>query len=485
MASQPRGILRPIEKELLLDEQALQYRRPGWRGACYLVVGLDFGTSATKVVIQAPDLPGSPSYPVDFGSLAHSSSPFLLPTKLWPKDDKFSLSPQPKADPVSDIKTALFAELLDNSVENSRNRSTSRDRTDREAIAAIYLALALRYSRRWFLQTKVDLIRQYSRIVWSVNMGVPSPCIEDNEQNRAFRRVGKAAWLLSTLPENLITLAKARQELQRVEEPGYWDDDDDWTCDFEIIPEIAAGAVGYALSTLRRDGLHVMVDIGASTVDVCTFLLSSEETGDRYSLLIADVRQIGIARLHFERIAAIRQTCEQHTTRLRDTFEAIDPLPQDLRPYIIAESVLHQALEEAHDRVIDQVDLMLRGAIWKTKLRRHRKAPEWTRGKLPILVIGGGSHAESFMSVIRQLDAWLRKYVGNDGINILPVPVPASFKESSTRVTETEQRRLAVAWGLSHRALDVGEITPADQIPDEPPPPIRSWRDKYVGKEVV
>jgi len=57
--------------------------------------------------------------------------------------------------------------------------------------------------------------------------------------------------------------------------------------------------------------------------------------------------------------------------------------------------------------------------------------------------------------------------------------------KSGSTVSEVEQRRLAVAWGLSHRALDVGEIIPADRIPDVPPPRIREWRDRFVGKEVV
>ena len=63
---------------------------------------------------------------------------------------------------------------------------------------------------------------------------------------------------------------------------------------FEIIPEIAAGAVGYALSDLRREGLHVMVDIGASTVDVCSFLLHEKEGNDRYSLLISRCSETGV-----------------------------------------------------------------------------------------------------------------------------------------------------------------------------------------------
>jgi hypothetical protein len=33
--------------------------------------------------------------------------------------------------------------------------------------------------------------------------------------------------------------------------------------------------------------------------------------------------------------------------------------------------------------------------------------------------------------------------------------------------------------------MDIGEIIPADQIPDIEPPPPLNWRKRYVGKELV
>jgi len=476
-------ILRRI-RDVTPDDQALQYREPGLdqNKQCELIIGLDFGTSSTKVVIQAPDLQGSPSFPVDFGPLAHKSSRYLLPTKLWVRDGKFSIAPQPNGRVISNLKTAL---LVDPSVTAAAHDIDRRRNS--EAIAAIYLALVLRYCRKWFLETKAGLVRHFGRLVWSVNLGVPSPCIEDNEQNRSFRRVGKTAWLLSTLPEDTISFSRAREELDRVDDPDYWDPSDESICDFDIIPEIAAGAVGYALSDRRRDGLHVMVDIGASTVDICTFLLTTDKEvlTDRYSLLIADVQEYGIARVHDERIRAIEQVWQRHAQRLRENFEALEPLPDDLDQYLRPEESLEKAVRDAYDYVIEQFDLMMRSAIWKTKLRRHPRAPEWSKGKLPILVIGGGNHVAPFRWAVERLDDWLRTHTRNDGVIVLPVPVPESFVKSGSTVSEVEQRRLAVAWGLSHRALDVGEIIPADRIPDVPPPRIREWRDRFVGKEVV
>ena len=43
--------------------------RTGDVDECEVVVGLDFGTSATKVVVRTPDLPGERAVPVDFDDL--------------------------------------------------------------------------------------------------------------------------------------------------------------------------------------------------------------------------------------------------------------------------------------------------------------------------------------------------------------------------------------------------------------------------------
>jgi hypothetical protein len=44
--------------------------------------------------------------------------------------------------------------------------------------------------------------------------------------------------------------------------------------DITVLPETAAEAAGFAKSINRAPGLYPMVDVGAMTLDVCTFPLS-------------------------------------------------------------------------------------------------------------------------------------------------------------------------------------------------------------------
>jgi hypothetical protein len=93
-------------------------------------------------------------------------------------------------------------------------------------------------------------------------------------------------------------------------------------------------------------------------------------------------------------------------------------------------------------------------------------------------LIGGGAESPFFRSLVEELGEWLASHVGNKGVALPPLELP-----STVSTTRSEQHRLAVAWGLSHQEYNIGEIIPADRIPDIPPPPCRTWEDRFVSKD--
>jgi hypothetical protein len=453
-----------------LDEHLLQYRHPGKEGECDLVIGLDFGTSASKVVIQVTGLPGNPAYAVDFGELAPPSMKYLLPSKLWvTADDACYPKEHDGAQLVNDIKLELFCRD-----ELYSYRGATRQGYHPEFVAIAYLARLLRHSRAWFLLTNRDLVRHFTRLNWSVNLGVPSPCISDNEENRTFRRVGKAAWMLSVLEEH-ITLNNAEREYRLIgEAPEYWDRDDDGICcDFDIVPEIAAGAVGYAKSPFRREGVHVMMDVGASTVDVCSFLLRQREGDDVFPFLTADVQPLGTIRLHHERILAVRSLVDRQAQDLRDKHDPLAPISIDLEPYFLSRNLIESEIQKAEKELHRECSKMLWRAIVDMKMRRAPNEDVWhIKQKLPVLCIGGGSKLPFFTNIVNDLNLWVAKHAGIAGIDRLPLPVPETLQAETN-----DYHRLAVAWGLSHPSFNIGTIVPLDQIPDTEPPKKREKRN--------
>lgn len=453
----------------MLDEEVLQYRRRGRNGrSCELVIGFDFGTSATKVIVQAPDLPGSPAYAVDFGALGHAAMPMLLPTQLWTNPQgSCSLKRIPGGREFRDIKVALFA----------NEARPKREGPSAEAVATAYLAHVLRRAREWFLTNRADLLRDFRELVWSLNLGVPSPCAEDNEQNRRFRRVGQAGWKLSQTRKPTVDAAQA--EVKRLMDLSFesWESEDG-ACDFEIIPEIAAGAVGYALSAHRREGVHVMVDVGASTLDVCIFLLHNRG-GDRYSLLSADVQQLGTVSLHLERIKAIQRVDKTLADELLIKHDPLTAIADTIEPYLRLRNGVSESVAAAEKRQKVLCCRMIQRVVWHVKLDRAPMEQVWKK-QLPMILIGGGSHLSFFSKLTNEISAWLTKQVGNEGVTRTNVPVPRALKTKAK-----DYRRLAVAWGLSHRKFDIGEIIPADRIADIPRAQQRDWTRSYVSKDDV
>ncbi len=132
-------------------EDALQFDGTDGSGKIEIVLGLDFGTSSTKAVVHVFNFPGEPAFAVPFGNFAHENSKYLLPTKLFVKRNGCcSLESAPDASLLTDIKIGLMGE------PDKIIAPVSGPPCDASAatVATAYLALVLRYVRRWFLQTQ-------------------------------------------------------------------------------------------------------------------------------------------------------------------------------------------------------------------------------------------------------------------------------------------------------------------------------------------
>ena len=136
------------------------------------------------------------------------------------------------------------------------------------ARAAAYLGLTLREARGYVLNTQAQEYGSY-RLRWTVHVGVPSAGYDDRRVKSAFLRVARAAWFLSRRSGSP-TLETATAALERTADGAAIEADRDVT-GIEVYPEIAALVVGYARSRRRREGLHVIVDVGALTIDICGF----------------------------------------------------------------------------------------------------------------------------------------------------------------------------------------------------------------------
>ena len=112
--------------------------------------------------------------------------------------------------------------------------------------------------------------------------------------------------------------------------------------------------------------------------------------------------------------------------------------------------------------------------VWRVLKTKKLRSWDWP-DRLPILVIGGGSKLPFFDTLVKELE--LRERLG---AMVIPLPVQGTMP-----VELAQPHRIAVAWGLSYRAVDMGDITPADRVGDVEGPDDDKWMGRYIGKEDV
>lgn len=432
-----------------------------------LVMGFDFGTSCSKVVVRSGFAFRDRAVVVPWRG-RDGASTYLLPTVLHEGGrGELDLAPLENGDvPHTDIKiyTDIKIQLLDSPSDN-----------DARARAAAYLGHALRIARQWLLDTQKEAWGRY-RIRWTLHVGIPSAGYDDKEVRETFYKVARAAWRLS-LRQELPKKATAIDALRGV------DRESDEIPVIEVVPEIAAEVVGYAWSRRRRDGLHVIVDVGASTIDICGFILrkrDKDDDDDRYELLTALVERIGVHELHLRRLRAIAEAGKVSSTAMTS------PDPLGVIPDVGCDYVDHPAasLRERLNGIDADYDKECARALMSVLMALKKdRYPTWFRTAsepLPVFMAGGGRSFARIREAMKEANRRFETAVYTRGIDLKEIP----SVETANELPAAMAGRLDVAYGLSFDRLDIGVITPPGEIEDIPSLPRREPR-QVISKDQV
>lgn len=274
-----------------------------------LVIGLDFGTAFTKVIIGE----SRARYAVPFEQRVAIPNPYLLPGVLTiAADGECHLGEVADAQAYySDLKFSLLAQ----------------DRTvERCALVAAYLALVLRHVRAWF-QANLGDVYGRNRINWLVNVGLPSDPWHDRRLKELYKQIAWAAWELSVAAEK-VTLDGARAAYKTYPNRNVDGESLRSPEQISVIPEVIAQIASYVRSPRREDDLHLLVDIGAGTVDVTTFNVHSDKGDDVYPIFAAKVLRLGTHFLLNEILVSTERPVEWDDSQ---PFPSIDVIVDRLR----------------------------------------------------------------------------------------------------------------------------------------------------------
>ena len=412
-----------------------------------IVIGLDFGTSSTKICFR--DVQRNQSFLIDFGDYSHfDSATYLLQSTLYYRTGQqvFSLT---KGDhKLNELKIQLMESPTVSCIELADGTSLSS-----EEVVSTYLGLALKLARWRFKQL---FGAQYAKveILWQLNLGIPSRSYDDVELVASYHKIGMAAWDLS-LESEFIDAEKMKsvwESVTRTLEESVEVSADSLHPDQVVpIPEVVAGAVGYANSSIKRDNfMHLLIDIGASTVDIATLFLSSRAGVDRYSFLTAEVAALGGYQLTNHRLMSFAGALQEKLQLLLDSADTMTPppTPESIQLSVDKEEVDEPFLHEYRKLVGDSL----------LEVKKTRYPLVVNQDQIPVLFSGGGTQISVYHDALEKL-------------NLKPYSIPElnqlnfDIFDDLEKIGDVDLSRIGVAYGLSFSPDDIGPILAPNAVP--------------------
>lgn len=398
-----------------------------------VVIGLDFGTSYTKVAVGFKDV----VVPVNWSGVSKNPEKYLLPSEFSElKDNTLVLGIDPAIDPVG-YHQYLKQPFLQNNVPIKSC-----------AVAACFLAMVLRYVFAWLYKEYSSLFAGY-HVRWALNLGAPSNGLEISKIENTYTKLATIAWQLAVGGEQ-IKIANAEQLFcnQSFEKLplGLFDKP-------SIIPELVAQLAAYVQSPSRKQGLHTLVDIGGGTLDVVTFNVHRRDGDDFYPFFVSKVVTLGTQMVNLNRLVGYEKNYDK--ARLPDELS-------DLLDYRDFSSRVGIDLEyvKLRDKILfDEVKGVVKAVLHRTKVRRYKNAPEWKDG-LRVFLTGGGAFVKNYREAVE---------VGIKSVAPgIFMPLPKHSKVTNYLENISSYQRISVACGLAFDKFTLGQILPATMVSDDP-----------------
>ncbi|MGE0483477.1 MAG: hypothetical protein AB7Q81_05030 [Gammaproteobacteria bacterium] len=389
-------------------------------------IGLDFGSAYSKAAVS---LLGQVRF-VSWEGLLDGELPLYFPDELTElSGDRVRPGAMRYGGPVrSELKLPLL-------------RKDAPADPDADARVAIFLAWAFRYIRAWVWESCADLVRD-RRVAWTVNLGCPANSWSSQTLLQHYEHLARAAWRLSLQPGE-IGYGAARQLIAARGEQAMSDLDE-----LRIVPEFIAEIAGYVFSPQRADGPHLLIDVGAGTVDMACFNVYEHQGENVFPIFSSAVEFLGTHHLMMERLKAAGKARE----RWDDTsaVPTADALAIELGVPGNSIAAADQAFTTTMAARIVKV---------MTDARLHwPHAQAWRQG-VPTFLLGGGAECEVYRAALERASTQLK------------CPLPLLSRGYLTGLAgrqalgQSPALRLAVAHGLTYDSESLGRVRSTQDIP--------------------
>ena len=453
----------PIEREMPRLIPELDGIRPSLTDAeddpAEIYIGLDFGTSSTKVILQ--DSHRLVPYAVPFAQIG-SGNPYLFPSRVYLSGSVYSLDrPAAKGVPqetIRDLKITLLRRP---------------EQVEYMIHATAFLALIIRHARGWLFTAHGDTY-QSSQIEWGLNLGLPAEKSEDARLNKRFKAIAVAAINLAARPETITKQLAGRCLVDATRAfAGKNFNELDLTVHPDMVgifPEIAAQVVGFVESE-SWDGESrpyiTLIDIGAGTVDASFFSVEGKNKR-KFRFFQNRVEENGVMNLHRTRIEWLRQMLGIHnidsptlTSYLDELYQPTDRLsgiPNSVAHYITGLSITGDDHVDDEFKRLRYRQQLVGEVIRPVHDKRVPYGDHWN--DLPVFICGGGSRLPLYGNIVSELN----NTIGMSWFRGRRYSLSRPKRLIAAGLSDHEYDRLSVAYGLSFP--EIGKIIKSGEVPD-------------------
>ena len=417
-----------------------------------LILGIDLGTSCTKVVIGDSGWSGN-SFAVPIGKGRQGLERYLRPTQT-------TVANRVEAN----LKMRLTASPASAELQN---------------LLALYLAGVIRDSLHWF-EEKGSPKYSSRRLVWHLNLGFPAKQVEEGPLVEAYKQISNlaaaAALGPSSHPLELSSIERLRShpKLNSSDRPIP-------SQRINIYPEIAAQLAGYVNSPYRAEGNLILIDVGAGTLDVSTAILHGTNHEDVISFHFCDVKPLGALKLLEARQSALTSVLPEIECLPLEQFQSgTRPVPERPSDMVASEQHLNEAVHSAFQRASESfaskaINPALACATQFRNLQREAHAnpafDPWPK-QLRFFLTGGGSRLQfyhdhfhqdgPFEEKLSRFTRWkhtrAERRRHQQGLRLESLPCPDDLRNFTAKLSG-DFDRLSVAHGLAYGSDNLMEIT--------------------------
>lgn len=447
------------------------------QNATDLIIGLDFGTSATKVVIR--DTLSESVFPVEVNPGVHGLERFLQPSFVVFNDGEFVLAG--KGVRLDDLKLSLLECPVKYPVTEF-NRCCA------------FLALMIRKARGWLLTTQ-EAIYRHHQLNWFVNVGLAARSYQDNDKVLLFRRL---AWAAANLAADqrfpIITEDAVNQyrELSRrvvdIHEPENIPHVEFPPDSIGVVPEVAAQIQGFMTSASwdwRNRPIMMLVDVGAGTVDTALFHVNPAQK--KLTFYSSRVEPNGAMNLHRDRVSWLNKgvpngpdfsVIHDYLDRIARPTGRLQPIPGDVTDYLPGYQLSNVKRNVDYQFRSDKYRTQVAGSINEAKVKKGIGAngSQQLIG-VALLLCGGGSRLPTYSTIADEINNTPGWQVS---VEKTLMPVPLELKDVGWRLEEFD--RISVAYGLSLQR-DLEKIVRDIEVPDVTRYVATESSDRYVSKD--